>query len=117
MRGRHRPPARRHVSMTEQKVEQKLEQESQPAFPEMLPVLPLKGTVVLPGMVVPLGVGRPKSLAALESALTAERMILLVAQRKDDEESPEADGLFAVGTICRILQVGKQPDGTVQVVV
>jgi ATP-dependent Lon protease len=86
-------------------------------YPNVLPLLPLKGTVVLPGMVVPLGVGRPKSLAALEAALTAERMILLVAQRKDDEEQPEPDGLYTTGTFCRILQVGKQPDGTVQVVV
>ena len=86
-------------------------------FPEVVALLPLKGTVVLPGMVVPLGVGRPKSLAALEAALTGDRMILLVAQRKDDEEQPEPDGLFPVGAVCRILQVGKQPDGTVQVVV
>ena len=86
-------------------------------YPSVLPLLPLKGTVVLPGMVVPLGVGRPKSLAALEAALTGERMILLVAQKKDDEEQPEPNGLYTTGTYCRILQVGKQPDGTVQVVV
>jgi ATP-dependent Lon protease len=103
--------------MTEQKVEQKLEQESQPAFPEMLPVLPLKGTVVLPHMVVPLGVGRPKSLAALENALSGNRVILLIAQKQDDQEDPGPDDLYWLGTICKILQVGKQADGTVQVVV
>jgi ATP-dependent Lon protease len=92
-------------------------QPEQQTFPEIVPVLPLKGTVVLPSMVVPLGVGRPKSLAALEAGLTADRVILLVAQKKDDEENPEPDGLYRTGTVCRILQVGKQADGTVQVVV
>ncbi|HEX4834731.1 MAG TPA: endopeptidase La [bacterium] len=102
--------------MTEQTPEQAPKQE-QPTFPEVIAVLPLKGTVVLPSMVVPLGVGRPKSLAALESALGGDRMILLVAQKKDDDENPEPDGLYRKGTVCRILQVGKQPDGTVQVIV
>jgi ATP-dependent Lon protease len=86
-------------------------------LPTVLPLLALKGTVVLPTMVVPLGVGRPKSLAALEAALNGDRIILLAAQKKDDEENPEPDGLYQMGTVSRILQVGKQPDGTVQVVV
>jgi len=111
--------------MTDQKPEQKLDQkpdqkpdqELQTKIPEMLPVLPLKGTVVLPYMVVPLGVGRPKSLAALEAALAGERMILLVAQKQDDLEDPGPDDLYWLGTVCKILQVGKQADGTVQVVV
>jgi ATP-dependent Lon protease len=109
--------------MTEQTPKQTMEQPQQApppdpkSIPEVLPALPLKGTVVLPSMVVPLGVGRPKSLAALEAALTSDRVILLVAQKKDDEENPEPDGLYDVGTVCRILQVGKQADGTVQVVV
>ncbi len=89
----------------------------QPAIPPVLAVLPLKGTVLLPAMVVPLGVGRPKSLAALEAGLAGDRIILLVAQKKDDEENPEPAGLYHAGTVCRILQVGKQADGTVQVVV
>jgi ATP-dependent Lon protease len=106
--------------MTE-RTQQPPEQPSKPPdpqpLPDLLPVLPLKGTVVLPSMVVPLGVGRPKSVAALEAALTAERALLLIAQKKEDEENPEPAGLHQVGTVCRILQVGKQPDGTVQVVV
>ncbi len=102
--------------MTEQTPEQATQQEP-PTFPEFIAVLPLKGTVVIPAMVVPLGVGRPKSLAALESALAGDRMILLVAQKKDDEENPEPEGLHRKGTVCKILQVGKQPDGTVQVIV
>jgi len=105
--------------MTEQvsKQTQQTPQQEPLPVPEVLAVLPLKGTVVLPSMVVPLGVGRPKSLAALETALTGERVILLVAQKKDDEENPAPEGLHGMGTVCRILQVGKQQDGTVQVVV
>ncbi len=105
------------AEQTQQPPEQGPQQPEQSPLPEVLPVLPLKGTVVLPSMVVPLGVGRPKSLAALEAALAADRVILLVAQKKDDDENPEPSGLYQVGTVCRILQVGKQPDGTVQVVV
>jgi ATP-dependent Lon protease len=105
------------AEQTQQPPEQGPQQPEQSTLPEVLPVLPLKGTVVLPSMVVPLGVGRPKSLAALEAALAADRVILLVAQKKDDDENPEPSGLYQVGTVCRILQVGKQPDGTVQVVV
>src|SRR5437879_9508037 len=111
--------------MTDQKPEQKLdpkpdqkpEQELQTKIPETLPVLPPKGTVVLPFMVVPLGVGRPKSLAALEAALASDRALLLVAQKEDDLEDPGPDDLYGMGTVCKILQVGKQADGTVQVVV
>src|ERR1700730_940247 len=107
--------------MTEQKPDQKPDQKPgpdlQPTFPEVLPALPLKGTVVLPFMVVPLGVGRPKSLAALEAAMGSDRVILLVAQKQDDMEDPGPDDLYRTGTICKILQVGKQADGTVQVVV
>ncbi len=108
--------------MTDQKPELKPEQAPAqqgvaPTLPEVMPVLPLKGTVVLPYMVVPLGVGRPKSLSALESALSGNRAILLVAQKQDDLEDPGPDDLYRVGTICKIVQVGKQTDGTVQVVV
>jgi ATP-dependent Lon protease len=106
--------------MTEQTPQTPKQEPQQPEptkIPDVVAALPLKGTVVLPSMVVPLGVGRPKSLAALESALAGDRVILLVAQKKDDEENPEPDGLYHTGTVCRILQVGKQADGTVQVVV
>jgi ATP-dependent Lon protease len=103
--------------MAEQGQPQQSPQTAEPTFPEVVAVLPLKGTVVLPSMVAPLGVGRPKSLAALESALAGDRTILLVAQKKDDQETPGPEDLYRTGTLCRILQVGKQADGTVQVVV
>lgn len=86
-------------------------------FRDALPLLPLKGTVVMPHQVAPLSVGRPKSLKALEAALAADRTILLSAQKQDDVEDPTPNDIYSVGTICRILQVGKQPDGVLQVVV
>src|SRR3989454_143965 len=76
----------------------------------VLPLLPLKGTVIMPHQVAPLGVGRPKSLRALETALAGDRMILLAAQKQDDQENPTPADIYPVGTICKILQVGKQPD-------
>src|SRR2546429_9314349 len=93
--------------MTDQKPDQKPDQELQTKIPEMLPVLPLKGTVVLPYMVVPLGVGRPKSLAALEAALAGERMILLVAQKQEDLEDPGPDDLYWLGTVGHIWLLGR----------
>src|SRR3989441_1447065 len=83
----------------------------------VLPLLPLKGTVIMPHQVAPLGVGRPKSLRALEAALAADRQILLAAQKQDDQEDPTPADIYPVGTICKILQVGKQPDGVLQVIV
>ncbi len=84
---------------------------------DVLPLLPLKGTVIMPHQVAPLGVGRPKSLRALEAALAADRMIMLAAQKQDDQEDPTPTDIYTVGTICKILQVGKQPDGVLQVIV
>jgi len=84
---------------------------------DVLPLLPLKGTVIMPHQVAPLGVGRPKSLRALEAALAADRMILLAAQKQDEQEDPSPADIYLVGTICKILQVGKQPDGVLQVIV
>ncbi len=88
------------------------------ALKEILPLLPLKGTVIFPHQVQGLGVGRPKSLRALEAALAGEpRLIILVAQKEDDVDNPGPDDIFRTGSICRILQVGKQPDGVLQVIV
>ncbi|MDR7556323.1 MAG: endopeptidase La [Armatimonadota bacterium] len=86
-------------------------------IPERLPLLPLKGTVVFPTQVQGLGVGRPKSLRALEAALERDRLIVLAAQRDDDINDPRPKDIYTVGTVCRVLQVGKQPDGVLQVIV
>ena len=88
------------------------------AMKEILPLLPLKGTVIFPHQVQGLGVGRPKSLRALETALAGEpRLIILAAQRQDDQDSPGPEEIYRTGTVCRILQVGKQPDGVLQIIV
>ncbi|MDQ7857402.1 MAG: endopeptidase La [Armatimonadota bacterium] len=86
-------------------------------MPDRLPLLPLKGTVVFPHQVQGLGVGRQKSLRALERALERDRLIVLAAQRDDEIDDPQPKDIHKVGTICRILQVGKQPDGILQVIV
>ena len=88
-----------------------------PELKEILPLLPLKGTVIFPHQVQGLGVGRPKSLQALEAALAADRLIVLAAQRQDDLEEPGPDDIYRIGAVCRVLQVGKQPDGVLQVIV
>ena len=88
------------------------------AMKEILPLLPLKGTVIFPHQVQGLGVGRPKSLRALEAALAGEpRLIVLAAQKEDDLDNPGPDDIYRSGSVCRILQVGKQPDGVLQVIV
>jgi ATP-dependent Lon protease len=90
---------------------------SETTIKELLPLLPLKGTVIMPHQVAPLGVGRPKSLRALEAALAGDRMIVLAAQKQDELEDPTPADIYSIGTICRIMQVGKQPDGVLQVIV
>ncbi len=84
---------------------------------DVLPLLPLKGTVILPYQVAPLGVGRQKSLKALEASLAGDRLLVLVAQKQDDIEDPTAEDLRKVGTVCRVVQVGRQPDGVLQVII
>ena len=82
-----------------------------------LPVLPLRDVVVYPHMVIPLFVGREKSIDALEAAMSGEKEILLVAQKNASDDEPLADDLFAVGTVASVLQMLKLPDGTVKVLV
>ncbi|WP_274571364.1 endopeptidase La [Neisseria leonii] len=82
-----------------------------------LPLLPLRDVVVYPHMVLPLFVGRDKSIAALDSAMDAGRQVFLLAQRNPNEEEPQADDLHEVGTVANVLQVLKLPDGTVKVLV
>ncbi len=84
---------------------------------DALPVLPLRDVVVYPHMVIPLFVGRDKSMRALERAMEGERQILLVAQKSPDIDDPEAADLHAVGTLAGVLQLLKLPDGTVKVLV
>jgi ATP-dependent Lon protease len=82
-----------------------------------LPLLPLRDVVVFPHMVIPLFVGRPKSIKALESAMEAGKSIVLVAQRSAAKDEPAAEDLYQIGSVANILQMLKLPDGTVKVLV
>ncbi len=82
-----------------------------------LPLLPLRDVVVFPHMVIPLFVGRPKSIKALETAMEGGKGILLVAQKSAAKDEPEAEDLYPIGCIANILQMLKLPDGTVKVLV
>ncbi len=82
-----------------------------------LPLLPLRDVVVYPHMVIPLFVGREKSIEALEAAMTGDKQILLLAQKNPADDDPGEDALYRVGTIATVLQLLKLPDGTVKVLV
>jgi ATP-dependent Lon protease len=84
---------------------------------QFLPLLPLRDIVVFPGMVVPLFVGRDKSVIALEQAMAADKEIFLVAQLDPAEDDPDYDDLYTVGVTASIMQLLKLPDGTVRVLV
>lgn len=88
-----------------------------PPEPITLPLLPLRDVVVFPHMVIPLFVGRPKSIKALEAAMEAGRQIMLIAQKSAGKDEPKADDMFEVGCVASILQMLKLPDGTVKVLV
>ena len=88
-----------------------------PSEPLELPLLPLRDVVVFPHMVIPLFVGRPKSIKALEASMAAERRIMLVAQKAAAKDEPAVTDMFEVGCVATILQMLKLPDGTVKVLV
>ncbi|MGZ5104363.1 MAG: LON peptidase substrate-binding domain-containing protein, partial [Usitatibacter sp.] len=83
----------------------------------VLPLLPLRDVVVFPHMVIPLFVGRPKSIKALEAAMEEGKNVVLVAQKSAAKDEPNPEDLYDVGTVSTILQMLKLPDGTVKVLV
>ncbi|MCC7548172.1 MAG: endopeptidase La [Burkholderiales bacterium] len=85
--------------------------------PTVLPLLPLRDVVVFPHMVIPLFVGRPKSIKALETAMESGKSILLVAQKSAAKDEPGPEDMYGTGTVANILQMLKLPDGTVKVLV
>jgi len=85
--------------------------------PRVLPILPLRDVVVYPHMVIPLFVGREKSIRALEYAMAHDKQILLVSQKSAAEDSPTLDDIYRVGTISSIVQLMRLPDGTIKVLV
>ncbi|GGW23298.1 MULTISPECIES: endopeptidase La [Halomonadaceae] len=84
---------------------------------QCLPLLPLRDVVVYPQMVIPLFVGREKSIQALEAAMEADKRVLLVAQREASQDEPDNTDLYAMGTVADIMQLLKLPDGTVKVLI
>ena len=88
-----------------------------PAVNDTYPLLPLRDVVVFPHMVIPLFVGRAKSIKALESAMEAGKSIVLVAQKSAAKDEPSTEDLYRIGSIANILQMLKLPDGTVKVLV
>ena len=84
---------------------------------ELFPVLPLRDIVVFPHMIVPLFVGRERSVRALEDVMKNDKQILLVAQKNAAQDDPTTDDIYTVGTVSTVLQLLKLPDGTVKVLV
>src|SRR5688572_26689848 len=92
-------------------------QKTEADAPEHFPVLPLRDIVVFPYMIVPLFVGREKSIAALEEVMRTDKQILLVAQKNASDDEPSTDSIYTMGTLASVLQLLKLPDGTVKVLV
>jgi ATP-dependent Lon protease len=88
-----------------------------PGTVETFAVLPLRDIVVFPHMIVPLFVGREKSIRALEEVMKTDRYILLVTQKNAGDDDPAAEAIFKIGTLASVLQLLKLPDGTVKVLV
>ena len=90
---------------------------SLPSISGSYPVLPLRDIVVFPHMIVPLFVGREKSVRALENVMREDKGILLVTQKNAADDDPKAEDIYDIGTVGSILQILKLPDGTVKVLV
>jgi ATP-dependent Lon protease len=93
------------------------ENQTLPSEPIQLPLLPLRDVVVFPHMVIPLFVGRPRSIRALEAAMEAGKSIMLAAQKSAGKDDPTPDDVYEIGCVATILQMLKLPDGTVKVLV
>ncbi len=87
------------------------------ALPDLLPVLPLKDTVVFPYIIVPLSIGRDKSVLAVDEALTANRIVMLAAQKDPEVEDPQQEDVYALGTAAVIMRMLKLPDGRIRILV
>ena len=86
-------------------------------IPSKLPLLPVRDIVIFPAMVLPLAVGREKSIKALEEAMTSQRLVFLATQKNVQTEDPSPDDIYAIGAVCEVLQLLKMPDGTLKVLV
>ena len=86
-------------------------------LPKILPMLPVRDVVVFPSMVLPIAVGREKSIRALEEAMTSERYIFVATQKNLQIEDPTPDDIYHIGSVCEVLQMLKMPDGTLKILI
>ena len=91
--------------------------EQQPAIPETLPVLPIRGTVLFPGTIVPFGIGRPASRQLLDEELPNSKVVAFFTQRDEEQENPGPEDLYEIGAAGMVLKLMRQPDETVQIIV
>ncbi|HEY6051536.1 MAG TPA: LON peptidase substrate-binding domain-containing protein, partial [Thermoanaerobaculia bacterium] len=103
--------------MVELEEKEIVEREPDLPIPDILPVLPLKDVVVFPFIILPLSVSREKSINAVDAALAEHRIIMLVAQKDAQNETPRSDELFSVGTVAAIMRMLKLPDERIRVLV
>lgn len=94
-------------------LEEEDEQDPKETMPDQLPILVLRNTVLFPGLVIPITIGREKSLKAVDKAYHADRLIAVLAQQDSDNEDPDVEDLFSIGTVARIVKMLRMPDGTV----
>ena len=87
------------------------------ALPELVPLLPLRNTVLFPGVVIPITAGRDKSIQLIKDANKADKIIGVVAQRNENEENPCAKDIYTLGTVAQILRVLKMPDGNTTIII
>lgn len=90
---------------------------TQSEIPEELPILPLKNTVLFPGVVVPITVGRDRSLKLVKDAYESNKTIGVISQKNEDDEDPDSDDLYQIGTVAQILKLIKMPDGSKSIVI
>ena len=88
-----------------------------PKIPDVLPLLPVRDIILYPAMVLPLAIGREKSIKALEESMATNRLVFIVAQKNTQIEDPTPNDVYNIGTICEVLQILKMPDGTLKALV
>ena len=91
--------------------------QAEPRFDAPVPVCPVRGSVLYPSMVMPIDAGRAISIRAINTALDRDRTIVIVSQRDRETEEPTPEDLFEVGTVCTIMRMKKNPDGSIQMLV
>src|SRR3989338_3754393 len=97
--------------------EEEKKADDQLIIPDLLPLLPVRDVVIFPFMIVPLFVGRERSVNAVDSALTKDRLIFAATQKDITKEDPEPEDLYTTGTVCMIMRMLKLPDGRVKILV